>query len=431
MINLLPLESKLEENGSLSIGRHSVRELARKWGTPLYIYDAHDFYKRVDGVRALLKQSYAGQAEISYAGKTYLSLNFAKILNEHGLTLDTVSLGEMMIARKAGFSPAKVHLNGNNKTRAELEYALEWGIDSIVVDSPDELEFLTGIARETNRVANIWLRITPGVEVDTHPFIQTAYPASKFGFPIEDGQASRGIQSARANPWVNLKGLHMHIGSQLFDPTPYLQALRSLFQLAESENLPLGEISPGGGWGVPYVTSEKEVDLPALISAIGETITAECARLGWELPRLVVEPGRFLIARAGLSVYEIGTIKQSSDGTRFAAVDGGMSDNPRPALYDSKYAALVLDKPLTPTAQRYKVVGKLCESGDRLITSALLPDIQRGDLLVIPVSGAYQLSMSSNYNLMNRPAVLWLEEDEVRVLQKRENIEEMKWWLGE
>ncbi|MEM5775304.1 MAG: hypothetical protein AAGU05_09910, partial [Anaerolineaceae bacterium] len=235
-----------------------------------------------------------------------------------------------------------------------------------------------------------------------------------------------------ANPWVNLKGLHMHIGSQLFLVEPYLKALQSIFQLAEREGLVLEQISPGGGWGVPYMPGDADVDMPGLISSIAQVIGQECSRLGWKLPKLVLEPGRYLIAKAGVSVYSIGTIKQSSDGTRFAAVDGGMSDNPRPALYDSKYTALVLDKPAGADAQRFKVVGKLCESGDRLITSALLPaDIRRGDFLAIPVSGAYQLSMSSNYNLVGRPPVLWLEEDHVEVLQQREHVDRMKWWMGE
>ncbi len=432
MIELFPLESELDQAGGLTIGRHSVRELARQWGTPLYLYHAGTFYDRVNTLRCLLEENYEGSAEISYAGKTYLSYKFAKILNQCGLTLDTVSIGEMKIARKAGFDPARIHLNGNNKTREELEFALEWGIDNIVVDSPNELEFLTTLASQQKKKANIWLRITPGVEVDTHPFVQTAHPASKFGFPIEDGQASRGIQYAKANPWVNLKGLHMHIGSQLFQVEPYLKALQSIFQLAESEGLVLEQISPGGGMGVPYVPGEKEVDLPQFISFVANVIKQECSRLGWKLPKLVLEPGRYLIAKAGVSVYSIGTIKQSSDGTRFAAVDGGMSDNPRPALYDSKYTALVLDKPVGEDGKRYKVVGKLCESGDRLITSALLPaDIQRGDYLVIPVSGAYQLSMSSNYNLVGRPAVLWLEEDHIEVLQQREHVDQMKWWMGD
>ena len=431
MIELFPIDSKLDRDGNLTVGGHSLRELAQKWGTPLYVYHGGTFYDRVDTLRNLMDQYYKGPKEISYAGKTYLSFNFAKIINRCNLTLDTVSLGEMMIARKAGISPAKVHLNGNNKSREELTFALEWGIDNIVVDSSDEMEFLAKIAREHNKPANIWMRITPGVNVNTHPFIQTAHPASKFGFPIEDGQAARGIQSARNNPWLNLKGLHMHIGSQLFQIDPYLKALQSIIHLAESENYPLAQISPGGGWGVPYLPGEQTIDLPNLISAISDLLTQECDRLGWQLPKLVVEPGRYLIAKAGVSIYSIGTIKQSSNGTHFVAIDGGMSDNPRPALYNSQYTALVLGKPVTESAQKYTISGKLCESGDRLITGALLPDVERGDLLVIPVSGAYQLSMASNYNLIGRPAVLWLEGDHVEVLQQREHVEDMKWWMGE
>lgn len=426
---ILPLGVTRDQDGMLNIDGFSVSKLAGEWGTPLYLYHAGTFYDQVHIIRKLIERYYPAEHEISYAGKAYLSLPFARKILQCGLTLDTVSLGEMTIAKMAGFPPAKVHLHGNNKSEEELRFAVDWGVENIVLDSLEEIEFLESIAAETGRQVDIWLRITPGVEVETHPYVQTAHTASKFGFPIEDEQAQEGIRRVSKSKWVHLQGLHMHIGSQIFDIDPYLRALRSIIQLAEAEKIQLNQISPGGGWGVPYVPGQRDIDLETLIKEISALIVSESQRLGWAIPKLVVEPGRKLIARAGLAVYQVGTSKHSSDGTRFIAIDGGMADNPRPALYQSRYIALPVSRP-HGEYHPCTLVGKFCETGDRLIEGVMLPDLERGDLLAVPVSGAYQLSMASNYNLAGRPAVLWLEEGRAEMMQPREQISQMDWWTG-
>jgi diaminopimelate decarboxylase len=429
LLHLLPDEASIDHDGALKIGDYYPHLLAKEWATPLYVYYASTVYRQVQQIRTLLRNYYPGKYEISYAGKAYLSLNFAKKLKRIGLTLDTVSLGEMQIAKLAGIPAEKVHLHGNNKSEEELRFALEWGVDNIVVDSLEELKFLEEIAANMNKVADIWLRITPGVDVETHPYVQTAHHASKFGLPISDGQASMAIQKAKVSNWVNLRGLHMHIGSQIFQVDPYVRALKTIMQLAESEKIVLEQISPGGGWGVPYTHDQVDIDVEEFVREIASVIIQECQRLSLPLPKLVVEPGRRLVARSCISVYQVGTIKNSSDGTRFISIDGGMADNPRPALYQSRYTAFALNR-RNEALSHCAVVGKFCESGDQLIPDAMLPQMCRGDLIIIPVSGAYQLSMASNYNLAGRPAVLWLEDGKVELMQSRERIDQLDWWMG-
>jgi diaminopimelate decarboxylase len=395
------------------------------------LYDAETLQGQIQRLREHLTRSYPGESEITYAGKAYFSLNFARHLVAANVGVDVVSLGEMMMARKAGFAGNRVHLHGNNKSIEELSAALKWGVQAIVVDSLEELEVLEALAAEKKTKVRIWLRISPGVAVHSHAYLQTAHNTSKFGLPVEGGSAAEAIRRAKASPWLHLSGLHTHLGSQFFEAEPYQQAIISLMQLAEENDYVPEELSSGGGWGVPYVPEQPEGDPGPWIQTVAETIQSECERRGWPLPRLVVEPGRWLVARSGVVVYSIGTTKTAGDGTRFVAVDGGMADNPRPALYQARYSVCLADQPDAEPTQKVNLVGKFCESGDQLIADALLPDVKRGDYLVVPVAGAYQLSMASNYNLAPRPAALWLEKERIEVLQQREELDECSWWIGE
>lgn len=431
VFNVLPVTAERVANGHLFIAGHDLGQLARQWGTPLYVFDAQTVYGQVESLRNSLTKNYPGEYEIAYASKAYLSLGLAKRLAALKLGLDVVSMGELMIARKASYPPELVHLHGNNKSEEEMRFALEWGIGNIVVDSLEELGILESLAREMNKRMNIWLRLTPGVDVDTHPHVQTGHPASKFGIPIEDGQASTAIFRAKRSEWLHLVGLHTHIGSQIFEPQAYRRALKMLFKLAEKEDMPLERINQGGGFGVPYTPERPEVSIDVFIQEMAETIREETTRLGWQIPMLVVEPGRWLVARAGVAVYTIGTTKMSSDGTYMVAVDGGMADNPRVALYDARYTATLVERSEEGAPKhRATLVGKFCESGDQLIHRILLPEVRRGELIAVPVAGAYQLSMASNYNLAMRPAVLWLQEGQVEVLQQREKLTEHSWWMS-
>ena len=430
LINLFPSSASVSPEGHLKLGNHDLAELAKEYGTPLYVYDARMIREKEAFMGGLLKSSYPGKSDISYAAKAYFSLGLAKKLQDSDLTFDVVSLGELKMAKMAGISAEKVHLHGNSKTEEELRFALEWGVDNIVVDSLEELKFLQGLAAEMGKTQRIWLRITPGIDVDTHKHVQTAHHESKFGLPIDDGQAEKAIRQALESKNLHLSGLHTHIGSQIFDPAPFQKAIQMLVELAAKVGYMPEEISPGGGWGVPYTLKDSSFDLESVFSGISEILVEECQKNNWKLPRLVVETGRWLVARAGVSVYQVGTTKFTANGKYFVAVDGGMSDNPRPALYESKYAACLVEKFQAEALHKGAIVGKFCESGDQLITDIDLPEMKRGDFLAIPVSGAYQLSMASNYNLAARPAVLWLEEDRVEILQKREKTEESDWWIG-
>jgi diaminopimelate decarboxylase len=423
--SLLPDSASYSIANGLRIANYDLASLARQWSTPLYIYDGHTIYNQVSWLKNLLRQHYAGPSAAAYAAKAYFSLAFARKLAALDLGVDVVSLGELEVALKAGFLPGQIHLHGNNKSEEELAFALASQIQAIVVDSLDELAFLEQLAAKMQLRGRIWLRITPGISPDTHEYIRTAHLASKFGLPLQDGQAAEGIRQARQSSWLSLSGLHFHLGSQFFEPELYRQAIALLAGLAESTGYIPVEISPGGGWGVPYNFQDQEADPTIWIQAVSASIQAEFQKRAWPLPKLVIEPGRWIAGRAGLAIYTVGAIKTGGDGTRFAAIDGGMADNIRPALYQARYVAIPVQAAGGRPFHKYSVVGKYCESGDVLIHEVELPELKRGDLLAVPVSGAYHLSMASNYNLTPRPAVLWLENGRVEVLQRRERIEDI------
>lgn len=429
LADLLPLSTGRGDRGQLIVAGHDLTELAKGWGTPLYVIDAETIRSHA-GILQNCLTTYAGEADITYAAKAYFSLGFARKVMQMGLGVDVVSRGELEIARKAGFLPDRVHLHGNNKSEEELSAALEWGIHCIVVDSLDELDLLEQIAARQNRSARIWLRVTPGVGIDTHPYLQTATHATKFGLPISGGQAGDAVRRALGSRWLHPTGLHMHLGSQISDRRPYAEAIDLLVALAEQEKYIPTEISPGGGWGVPYRVEDEKASEKMWIETLSDTVQKAFGQRNWPLPRLIIEPGRWLAARAGLAIYTVGAIKIAGDGACFVSVDGGMADNPRPALYRAAYTALLVDRPDDLPVKQVSVAGRYCESGDVLISDIMLPEVKRGDLLAVPVAGAYQLSLASNYNLAPRPAVLWLEPGRIEVLQKRERPEENGWWVG-
>ena len=426
---LLPDSTSLSSDGCLQVAGLNLKTLADKYGTPLYVYDAATILSRVQKLHNTFASEFPNSYEIAYAAKAYFSLGMARKFASMKLCLDTVSLGELIIAKMAGFDPGRVHLHGNNKSEEELRFAIDWGIGNIVVDSLEELEFLEGLAKLKGNKTRIWLRITPGIDVDTHPYWQTGHIASKFGIPLEDGQASDAIKLAQGSKWLELTGLHTHVGSQLFDSTPFQRAISMLMDLAKGLDLVPEWLSTGGGWGVPYNLNDPSGDIYPLIHDISATAKSEAKRLNMPLPKLVIEPGRSLVAQACLVVYSIGTTKFASNGTYIVSVDGGMADNPRVALYETKYSAVLVEKPDDEPKYRSAIVGKFCETGDQLIAEIWMPEVKRGDLIAMPSAGAYQLSMASNYNLSMRPAVLWLEYGKADILQERETLDENSWWI--
>ncbi len=428
---LFPVTTQRGPEGHLRIAGLDLASLAQQYGTPLYVYDAATVQLQVDTLKQLFRKCYPAETEVTYAAKAYFSLGMARRAVAMDLGVDVVSMGELSVARQGGFDPRRVHLHGNNKSPQELEAALRWGVQSIVVDSLEELDFLEALAARLQIRGRIWLRITPGVYVDTHPYRQTAHPTSKFGLLMSDGQAAEGIRRASASRWLDLTGLHAHLGSQVFEDGPYLEAVDLLVALSEQAGFVPREFSPGGGWGVRYTAQDPHTGPEVWASTVCGAVQEAFTRRGWPLPRLVIEPGRFIVARAGVALYSVGTSKTVSDGTRVVAVDGGMADNPRVALYRARYNALLANRPGSEELYKTSIVGKFCESGDVLINNAEMPEMVRGDLLAMPAAGAYQISMASNYNLAPRPAVLWLQDRRAEVLQPRELPEETAWWMGD
>lgn len=429
-LSVFPVTAKVSPDGRLSIAGCDTVTLPQQYGTPLYVYDGVTIKGQISSVQQLLKTHYGENALVAYAGKAYFSYAFAKKLAEFGIGADLVSIGDIRVAQKAGLDPDGIHLHGNNKSAEEINAALDWGIQAIVVDSLDELEFVEALSAQKRKPARIWLRITPDLTVDTHPHIQTSHPASKFGLHILDGQANQAIRKAQASQWLKLVGLHTHLGSQLRDTQVYVEAIEKMYTLAGEEGFIPEEFSPGGGWGVRYTEEDPANDPEPWIAAVSSTIKAQCRQRGWPLPRLVVEPGRFTVAQAGVALYTIGAQKNTPDGTRILAVDGGIADNPRVALYAARYTALIANKANLPATTSTRVVGKFCETGDVFIDHVTLPEATRGEILAIPAAGAYQLSMASNYNFAARPAVLWLEDGKVEVMQPRERPEDSAWWMN-
>jgi diaminopimelate decarboxylase len=429
-LSIFPVTAKTDASGSLTIAGCDTVAQAQQYGTPLYVYDGATIKGQISRVQELMKKHYGENALVAYASKAYFSSALARKLAEFSIGADLVSIGDIRVAQKAGLDPDGIHLHGNNKSAEEINAALDWGIQAIVVDSLDELDFVETLAAQKRKPARIWLRITPDLTVDTHPHIQTSHPASKFGLHILDGQANQAIQRAQASQWLKLVGLHTHLGSQLRDTQVYKEAIEKMYTLAGEEGFIPEEFSPGGGWGVRYTEDDPVNDPEQWITVVSAVIKAQCLKRGWPLPRLVIEPGRYTIAQAGVALYTIGAQKTTPDGIRILAVDGGIADNPRVALYAARYTALIANRANAPATIPTRVVGKFCETGDVLIDCVTLPEATRGEILAIPAAGAYQLSMASNYNFATRPAVLWLEDGKVEIMQPREHPEESPWWMN-
>ncbi len=427
---LFPDSTKWTDGILDQVGGRNLKELAEKFGTPLYVYDGVTFSRGYGRLKDLLNDRYHGPSTIAYASKAYLSFKFARKLQAIDAAIDVVSTGELNVALEAGISPDRIHLHGNNKSELEIRQALNNRIASIVIDSFDELQFVEAMAAKMEIAPSIWIRINPDIEVDTHSAIQTGHGSSKFGIPITGGLAANAIQAALKSRMLNLTGIHTHLGSQIFDAKKYRMAIKTLMDLCRENGWMPESICPGGGWGVPYREDILTGDPSEWISEIGSSIEEWCEQNAKPLPELVIEPGRWLIARAGVAIYQVGATKKTPDGIHIVALDGGMADNPRPGLYDAVYTAELIGSPAGRDMVATRLVGRYCESGDELIHHIVLPELQRGDLIAVPVSGAYQLSMASNYNLTGRPCVLWLEDDRVEILQKREEIHQSAWWMG-
>ena len=425
---VLPVTADVSDSGVLAIGGMLVTELAKEFGTPLYIYDEATLRANMRRYVNALSANYPDALPL-YASKAYSDPHVVKIAAEEGMGLDVVSAGEIAVGVAAGFPLDRMYFHGNNKLPDELAYALEVGVGRIVVDNFNEIDLLNTIAGQAGKQAQILLRIGPGVEAHTHDYIKTGALDSKFGFALPIGQAEEAVARAQAAPHLDLIGLHAHIGSQIFDIEPYVDTLDLLIQFAQDMTdkygLQMTELSPGGGWGIRYTGADDPPPIEDLAETVAVTVKDRMAALGWDLPRLVVEPGRSIVGQAGVGLYTVGSSKTIPDVRKYVAVDGGMADNIRPALYDALYTVLVGNRMHDPAEETVTIAGRYCESGDVLFKDIEMPRLNPGDLIAVPSSGAYCLAMSSNYNLVPRPAVVLVNDGDARLIRRRETLDDL------
>jgi diaminopimelate decarboxylase len=409
-----PLGSRVNERGHLEVGGCDVVELAAEFGTPAYVYAEDDMRVRA---RAY-KEAFAARTdnyEIVFASKAAPFTAAYRVFAEEGLSADVASGGELHMALRAGFPPERIHMHGNNKTEAELRYAVEAGVGHIILDSFDELRRLDAML---DRPQDVLIRVTPGIKADTHSYIQTGQLDSKFGFGLEDGLAARAVEEVRASKHLRLAGLHAHIGSQIFELEPYTRAIEALATLADDE---IRLLNVGGGLGIAY-TAEDE---PPSIEQYVEVKVAGVRNVFDPVPRVLVEPGRSLVGNAGVTLYTVGTVKEIPGVRTYVAVDGGMSDNLRPMLYGARYEALVANRASAPADTLVTVAGMHCESSDMIVRDAKIAAPRIGDLLVTPATGAYGYAMASNYNGVPRPPVIFSKDGDARVVVRRETYDDL------
>ena len=420
-LELFPEGTARDAAGRLELGGCAVTDLIERFGSPLYVYDQDSVTTTCRQYRQPLADAYSN-SRVIYAAKAYADLHVLGLVAECGLGVDCVSAGELTAALEAGVDPAMVTFHGNNKSRAEIDLALSAGIGQLVADGEDDLAFIGQVAAGRGTRAPVLLRLTPGISAHTHEYIRTGELDSKFGIPISTGQAIAATKSALEDPGIELLGYHAHIGSQIFDRQPLIDNARKLVEFAIATERETGYfpavISPGGGGGVRYTLADAGLDPGPLMTAIGSAVTE--ALPDARRPLLVVEPGRSIIARAGVALYSVGTIKSIPDVRTYVAVDGGMADNIRPALYGAEYTVVLANRRPEPPLATVTVAGRYCESGDILFKDAQLPRLRRGDILAAATSGAYGMAMASNYNMAMRPAVVFVTDGRSTLTRRRE-----------
>ena len=425
---LFPITTTVADHGhgpALTIAGCDLAALAAAYGTPLYLYDQATLDAAADAYRTALASRYPGPGGVTFAGKALLMVAAAQWVQRQGFRLDCTGAGEIAIAVAAGVPRAQILVHGVNKSDADLDAAVAHA-GVIVVDNLTELHRLAARATQGATLPELWLRVRPGLAVDTHAYRQTGQHDSKFGFSAAETIEAVALAQTHALP---VAGLHFHQGSQFFDPSPIGPALDLVLDLVDELRSRHGwtpaAISPGGGWGVAYHEDElPQPNIDAYIAYIAEQLTAGCRSRDLPLPRLQVEPGRSLVARGGVALYRIGAVKQTPH-RRWLLIDGGMADNPRPALYGARYSALPVAAPDRPATGPAWIAGPYCESGDVLIEELPLPDLAPGDLLAVPAGGAYHVNMGSNYNGARKPAVLWLTDGVAHLVQRRETVTDL------
>ena len=414
--------------GHLEIGSCDTVNLVKEFGTPLYVIDE----ELVRNTCRLFKNNFSIDGidtEVIYASKAFLNLAMSQLIAEEGLSLDVVSGGELFTALKANFPANKIYMHGNNKTETELTMAIEAKIGRIIVDNRQELELLEDLCEKLNKEIDVLLRVNPGIDAHTHEYIQTSKNDSKFGESIFSDDINLIIKRFQNSSRLNLKGFHCHIGSQIFEEESFYQGISVMLDFINTVNKDCNfvtkELNLGGGFGVYYTSEDTPIDLRKCLKNMLVSLKEQLETLGLSIPKIIIEPGRSIIANAGTTLYEVGGTKNTYGGKHYIFVDGGMTDNPRTALYNAKYEALAANKINCNEKEIYTIAGKCCESGDVVIKDITLPIIERNDILAVLSTGAYNYSMASNYNRIARSAVVFVKNGQARLVVKRETYQDL------
>ena len=425
-VGLFPRDTVVNDRGHLVIGRCDAEELVESYGTPLYVFDEKTIRLRCREFKTEFGSRYKG-AVVAYAGKAFLHTAMVRLLNEEEMFLDVVSGGELFIAKAAGFPAEKIYFHGNNKSIDELSEALDYKIGRIVVDNIHELESIGALCEKRGCRQKILLRITPEVMACTHSHIATGEIGSKFGFPLDD--VANAVRRSASLPSIELMGFHFHMGSMISDVEVYLKAIDVVLgitaDLKKNKGFTLLELNIGGGYAVPYTTNDMVPEISWYAEMITGRIITKCKEYEMILPRLTIEPGRSIVAQAGVAFYRVGSIKDVPGPIRYVAVDGGMADNIRPALYDACYDPVLALRMKEPEIEIVSVAGRFCESGDVLVRDIMLPGVRTGDLIAVPVCGAYCIPMSSNYNATCKPPIVFLRYGKAILVRRRETYRDL------
>jgi len=421
-------KNRVNSKGHLEIGGCDVVSLAQKYGTPLYVLDEAFLRKNMREYIDSFKLTET-KFKVAYASKALCTMALCKIAEQEGLNLDVVSGGELYTAIKSNFPTERIHFHGNNKSIEEISMAIKNNIGLIVADNFFDMKTIENVAKNLNKKINVLLRITPGVEAHTHQYITTGQEDSKFGFDLSSGDAFVGVKLAKESQWLNFKGLHIHIGSQIFDMTGFKVAIERIFQfmldIKQNLGILIEILNMGGGLGIRYTEDDTPITIREFVFNLVSMIKNNAKEYSYPMPELWVEPGRSIVGEAGYTLYTIGTKKEIPGVRNYLAIDGGMSDNIRPALYQAKYKAIIGNKANKEATDLYTVAGKACESGDILIKDILLPKADFEDILVVFSTGAYNYAMASNYNRIPRPAMILVNNGHSEIIVQRESYEDL------
>lgn len=419
----------VNEKGHLTIGGVDAVSIAKEYKTPLYVMDENLIRENCRRFLDSMKQYYQGEGMVCYASKAFCCKKICRIMKDEGMGLDVVSGGELYTAISVDFPMSRICFHGNNKTEDELTLAISHGVGRIVVDNFSELTRLSQLAERLHKKASIMLRIKPGIDAHTHSFIRTGQIDSKFGFALETGEALEAVRSALSSPNILLKGVHCHIGSQIFDLEPFEHAaevmLGFIFQVQEELDYDIRELNLGGGFGIAYLSEDKPAPYEEYMRRVSEVIHSICKKKEKPVPFVLIEPGRSIVGPAGTTLYTAGSIKEIPGVRTYVSVDGGMTDNPRYILYQAEYEAVVANRAAEEKDAVVTLAGKCCESGDLIGEHLPIQKVQEGDILAVLATGAYNYSMSSNYNRIPRPAVVMVRNGKTSLAVKRENMEDL------